>query len=175
MATQPRIPVRSVRTLSGLSIPREEFPEASGQTYNQGALVFLNGGFLQECGANPPLIMGVATRPGQNGGSNGAKRAVVDLAHPDTLFLASIDTSASEGTGVTANTDIGAMYGVTKAGVGNNAWYPDKNKTSAATRRVIIWNVWLNAQDAVTQAIGDTLGWVVFSFDPQFFQGQHTS
>jgi hypothetical protein len=118
--------------------------------------------------------MGIATRDGQSGSTAGAKTQTVDLAHPDTLFIGNIDASAA-GSGTTAATDRGKMYGITKH-AGSGKWTVDNAKTTAAQKtRVIVWNFWLNAQDGANQAIGDTLGWVVFSFDPSFFQGQKTS
>lgn len=160
-------------------MPRESFPEGSGNTYKKGALVVVDQtgshkGYLVECGANPLFIMGVATQDGQNTTNDGDKSTIVELAHPDTLFLGCVDTSASEGTGVTAASQRGKMFGVTRTTAAPNQWYVDTNKTSG-NNRVIVWNFWLNAQDGVAQAIGDTLGWVVFSFDPQFFQGNKTS
>jgi hypothetical protein len=174
VATQPRIAFRSVRTLSGLSIPREDFPEAASQTFKKGAPVFLNVGYLNEVGTDPKLVMGVATRDGQNGASAGSKTQTVELAHPDTLFVGNIDNGGSQGTGVTAATDRGKMYGITKHAA-SGKWHVDNAKAVGATSRVIVWNFWLTAQDGANQVIGDTLGWVVFSFDPQYFQGNKTS
>ncbi len=175
MATQPRIAFRAVRTLSGMSVPREEFPEAASQTFKKGAPVFLRVGYLEECGTDPVLIMGVATRDGQNGGSAGAKTQVVELAHPDTLFLGNVDDGGSQGNGVTAATTRGRMLGITKHS-STGKWHVDTAKGTAALKsRVIVWNFYLNAQDGVNQAVGDTLGWVLFSFDPGYFQGQKTS
>ena len=170
MATQPRIAIHAVRTLSGMSVPREEFPEAATQVFKKGAPVVLTAGYLGECGANPALIMGIATRDGQNGATPGAKSQVVELAHSDTLFLGNID-AGSAGTGVTAATNRGAMMGLTKH-VASGKWSVDNAKaTAAAGARVVVWGFWLNAQDGVNQAIGDTLGWVLFSFSPAYFQG----
>jgi hypothetical protein len=173
VATQPRIPFRAVRTLSGTSVPCEAFPEAATQTFAIGAPVYLLDGYLQEVGTDPKLIMGIARGAGQSGATAGAKTQVVDLAHPDTLFVGNMD-SAAGGAGVTAANQRGRMYGITKHS-GTGYWSVDSAKAVAATSRLVIWNFWLNAQDGATQAIGDTLGWVVFSFDPAYFQGNKTS
>lgn len=173
MATQPRIPFLAVRTLSGTSVPCEAFPEKASQTFKKGAPVYLLDGYLQEVGTDPKLIMGIARGDGQNGATDGAKTQTVDLAHPNTLFVGNMDSGAG-GAGVTAANQRGRMYGITKHG-GTGYWSVDSAKSVAATSRVVVWNFWLNAQDGATQAIGDTLGWVVFAFDPQFFQGNRTS
>jgi hypothetical protein len=174
VATQPRIAFRAVRTLSGMSVPREYFPDAASQTFKKGAPVFLRVGYLEECGTDPVLIMGVATRDGQNGSTAGAKSQTVELAHPDTLFLGNVD-AGSAGTGVTAATTRGRMLGITKHS-SSGKWSVDVDKGTAALKsRVVVWDFYLNAQDGATQAIGDTLGWVLFAFDPAYFQGQKTS
>jgi hypothetical protein len=172
VATHPRVGFQAVRQLSGLSIPAESFSEAASQTFHAGACVFLSAGLLNECGTNPALIMGIAARAGQNG-SSGVPKTLVYLAHPDTLFLGNSDTSASEGTGVTAAADVGKMFGVTKH-ASNGKWYVDSNKV-ASNKRVIVWKLWDGIVDGVAAAAADVLGQVFFSFDPQFFQGQRTS
>jgi hypothetical protein len=82
VATHPTIAFRALKTLSGMAVPRQEFPEAATQTFKAGAPVVLQAGYLQECGANPPLIMGIASKDGQSGASAGAKAQVVFLARP---------------------------------------------------------------------------------------------
>jgi hypothetical protein len=178
VATHPTIAFRALKTLSGMAVPRQEFPEAATQTFKAGAPVVLQAGYLQECGANPPLIMGIASKDGQSGASAGAKAQVVFLAHPDTLFIGNLDASAA-GTGVGAATDRGKMYGITKYASGGK-WSVDTDKAAAATRRVVIWDLWDEVISGTTgsatlPAWTDTVPRVVFSFDPQFFQGHRTS
>ena len=172
MATAPRIAITPVKTLTGLSVPQESFQEAATQTFSKGALVRLASGYLTECGTDPVLIMGVASRDGQNGAAAGDKSQAVYLAHPDTLFKGNLDTSGSEGNGTTAVTDRGKNYGVAKASSGGT-WYVDK--TDQTNKRVVVWDFWTAVQDGVNMAVGDTLGWILFQFDPQYFQGSHTS
>lgn len=155
-----------------MSIPRESFPEAASQTFKKGALVYLNAGYLTACGADPALIMGIATEDAHNT-TAGLYNIVVELAHPDTLFLANLDTQASEGAGTTAATDRGAMYGVKSLAASPYQWYVDKTETT--NKRVVVWDIWTAVQDGVPMAVGDTIGWVVFAFDPAYFQGSHTS
>jgi hypothetical protein len=161
-----------LKTLSGHSIPRESFPEAASQTFKKGDLVYLNGGYLTACGADPTLIMGVATSDGHNTAA-GADSTVVELAHPNTLFIGNLDTQASEGAGTTAATDRGKMYGVKALAAAPYQWYVDK--TDVTNKRVIVWDIWTAVQDGVPMAVGDIIGWVVFAFDPTYFQGLRTS
>lgn len=166
MANQPRIAVSAVRTLSGMSIPKEMFLEAASQTFKKGAFCVLNAsGHLAECGADPPLIMGVATRDGQNG-SAGVKEQVLELCHPDTLFVGNFDNGS--GTQAGAQSNIGKMYGVAKHS-SSGKWYIDS--TDQTNKRVIIWKFWGQDLDVIT----DNLCRFLFSFDPAYFQGHKTS
>jgi len=170
MATAPRIEFRAVKPLVGLSIAQESMPEAALQTFKQGAPVFLSAGYLNECAANPTLILGIASRAGQNQATAGARSQSVYLAHPDTLFLGNIDAGTA-GTGITAVTDRGKSYGIIKH-PGTGKWAVDN---AGASKRVVVWGFWDGAQDGIPMAIGDILGWVFFQFDPQYFQGSKTS
>jgi hypothetical protein len=154
MATAPFQAIRPVRSLTGLPYPRQAVPEAATQTFKLGALVVCTSGFLVECGADPALILGVASRAGQNGASAGLKENVVYLAHPDTLFVGNLDTSASEGAGVTAATDRFLTYGVAKRT--SSHWYVDKTDTT--NKRVRIFDFWNE------DAVGDVMGRVLFKF-----------
>jgi hypothetical protein len=154
MATAPFHHIRAVRSLTGLPYPRQEVPEAATQTFRIGALVVCTSGYLVECGADPALILGVASKAGQNGGSAGLKKQTVYLAHPDTLFVGNLDTSAAEGAGTTAATDRFLTYGVAKRA--SSHWYVDKTDTT--NKRVRIFDFW--DEDAV----GDIMGRVLFKF-----------
>jgi len=167
MATQAKIPIRAARTLAGTPIPRAGLPEKASSTFVRGALAFLEAatGFLIECGADPTLIMGIAQADGANNAVSGAVINIVDLAHPDTLFRGYLDTSGGEGTGTTAQTDLGKGYGVAKSASGG-IWYVDKADTT--NKRVVIWEFW--AADG--QAVGDIRHHVLFQFMVTAFQGQ---
>lgn len=154
MATAPVIPIRPVRSLTGLSYPRQAVPEAASQTFLLGALVVVTSGYLVECGADPALILGVATSAGHNKASANLVKNTVVLAHPDTLFVGNLDDSGSLGTGVTAATDRFLTYGVAKRS--SSHWYIDKADTTA--KRVRIFDFW--DEDAV----GDIGGRVIFKF-----------
>ena len=117
------------------SMPTHFAPEGASKTHVKGALLVQTSGLLTEAGADPTNVVGVAAHPGRNG-SSGARSFYLP---PDenVIFVGSIDTSASEGTGTVIATDMGAEYGVTKTaltGVNLGKWYVDKNKTGGDAR-----------------------------------------
>jgi len=142
-----------------------ELPEAATQTYKKGALVTFVAGYITECGADPALIAGIAERDGQNIATSGLKRVSVTLAHPATLFLGYLDTSAAEGAGVSAATDRGLSYGVAK-NAATGKWYIDK--TDVTAKRVTIWELWDQVSDAGLPAWGDIMTPVLFTFAAPF-------
>ena len=170
MATQPRIAISAAKALGGLSIPGENFPEQATQTFKMGAVVSLTAGYLGEAVADPTLIMGIATRDGQNGATAGAKDQLVHLAGGLTLFRGNLDNGA--GTLASAATDRGKMYGLAKHAP-SGKWYVDS--TDVTNKRVVIWDFWDGAQDGLNMVIGDNLHWVLFQFDHSYFQGARTS
>lgn len=170
MATLRRQNMRALKPLNGTSIPQESFPEAATQTFKHGAPVLLSVGYIQECGADPALILGIASRNGQNGATAGLYSQSVILAHPDTLFEANLDNAS--GTTASAHTDRGKNYGIAKH-VGTGTWYVDS--TDVTAKRVVIWGFWTGVQDGVQAAIGDLLHPCYFQFDPAYFQGSKTS
>jgi len=179
VATQPRIAFRALKTLSGMAIPVMSYPEAATQTFKAGAPVFLSNGYLNECGTDPQLIMGIATKDGQNVATAGLKSQSVILAHPDVLFLGNLDNTNTEGSTVGVATDLGKMYGLKKI-TASGKWYVDKSKAVVATSRVIIWDFWDELVSGSTgsgqiAAITDVIPQVVFAFAPGFFQGHRTS
>jgi hypothetical protein len=161
MATQAKIAMRAVRTLSGNPIPKLSVPEKASSTFKKGAVCFANAGYLDECGANPALILGLATQDAGNGASDGLNSQVVELAHVDTLFRGYLDTGASEGTGTAAATARLKAHGVTKAAAGG-VWFVDSNKTGTSGR-VVVWEAW--SESGYTDLGGaDIRPHVVFSF-----------
>lgn len=103
--THGRIAMRAFKSLGGLQIPVLRVPEKQTQTFKRGALVKMTSGYCEECGADPTLIAGIATEDGQNGASDGVKFQNIELIVPWVVYIGYIDTSASEGTGVSAATD----------------------------------------------------------------------
>jgi hypothetical protein len=159
MATQARIEMRAVRTVLGTPVPKVRVPENAAASFKKGALVLVQAadGMLEECGADPSLILGCATRQGQAGGSDGTYSQEVEVAYPGVLFRGYLDTSASEGAGTTAATDRFKQYGVAK-NAATGKWYVDKSDTT--NDRVVIWEFW----DGDGQAVGDIMHHVIFSF-----------
>jgi hypothetical protein len=169
MATQAKIAMRAARTIFGTPVPRLSWPEKASSTFKKGAVVFANAGFLDEAGANPALILGLACQDAQNGASDGAKSQLVELATPSTIFRGYLDTSAGEGTGTGAATDLQKGYGTTKSATGG-VWYVDKNKTGANVRTVI-WELWASVENGVQVVIGDIRPPILFTFTWANFQG----
>lgn len=168
--TQPRIAFSAVKPLAGLSLVAESFPEKASSTFKMGACVFTTVGYLTECGADPPLIMGIASRDGQNGGSDGTYSQTVYLAHPTNLFKGNLDNGS--GNVASAATDRGKMYGIAKHS-SSGKWYVDT--TDVTNKRVVVWGFWDGAQDGAAGGIGDNLTAIYFAFDPAYFQGLKTS
>src|SRR5262245_7100013 len=166
MSTQGKIAIRCVRTLAGTPIIKAAVPEKASQTFLKGALVFIEAatGFLIECGADPASILGVATADGANNAVSGAVTQVVELAHPDNLFRGYLDTSAAEGAGTSAQTDLFKGYGVFKSASGVANWFVDKTDTTA--KRTFIWEFW----GETGYAVGDIRTHVIFSFMQANFQ-----
>jgi hypothetical protein len=162
MATSPRVHMRAVRNLYGTLIPVQEFKEAADCAFSIGAPVVLTSGYIDECGADPALILGLARKAGQDGTAAGDKSNLVEMAAPGVLFMGNLSNAGD--TAVTAQTSIGAVYGIAKHS-SSGKWYVDDGDTSAD--RVVIWDFWL--QDS--EVIGDLRGRVVFAFDPTYFQG----
>ena len=71
MATSPRIAFTAVRTLNGMGIPRQEFKEAASTTFKAGAPLVVASGYANECGDDPALIVGIASKDGQGGSEAG--------------------------------------------------------------------------------------------------------
>jgi hypothetical protein len=154
--------------LIGYSVAQEAFPEAATQTFKQGACVVLASGYLQEAGADPTVVMGIASGPGHNKASVNLVQQSVYLAGFGNLFQGNLDDGAA---GVqTAATDRGLSYGIAKHS-GTGTWYVDKTETTA--KRVVVWGFWLGVCDGVQAAVGDTLGQIFFAFDATYFQGAH--
>jgi hypothetical protein len=124
----------------------------------------MNAGYLDECGADPSLILGIAETAGSNNATDGGVNNVVELAHPDVLYRGYFDDSTSEGTGVSAATDLFKKYGVAKAATGG-VWFVDKADTT--NNRVTIWEFWSEPG----YAVADIRTHVLFGFLYANFQG----
>jgi hypothetical protein len=162
--THGRAPFRAVKTLSGMSIPAHNFPEAATQTFKAGAPVTLTAGYIAETGTDGAKILGIASRDGQNA-PVGVRNQVVILAHPDTVFLGNLSDAA--GTLVSAATHRGAAIGMAKD-VPSGKWYLDAGEATVKQAVIIdFWDGVINGQQA---AIGDTLHPVYFVFTAAAYQ-----
>lgn len=109
------------------------FQQAAVPTYKKGYPVVLTAGLINECGAAPAAILGIAlqdnsTNPGYNAANNPAPitgqstTSSVALANDSTQFVGQLVNGSAVVIAPT-NADIGAVYGVSKQGV---AWRVDK-------------------------------------------------
>lgn len=125
-----------VAAMQGLSaVPMRQAAVESSQVYIRGAVLIDVSGEIELAGANPVDIVGIAVA--KNPPSNTPQETGQYIpALPMIEMEANIDTSASLGTGVIAQTDLWAHYGVTEDPSG--FWYVDKNKAAATDVRVVI-------------------------------------
>jgi hypothetical protein len=109
------------------------FREAASQTFKKGApLVFsgavnTGGNTVAEGGTDPTLIVGIAEEAGENNAVAGAKKVRCTPLLGDYVFegiLGNGDTTDY----TLAVTDIGDVYGITKAA--DSGWFVDKQKAA---------------------------------------------
>lgn len=108
-----------------------QYPLADGAEFIEGALVVLTAGEVDECGADPALILGTALH---DAGAD---------PDPSVLLVALADANATfvmQGTSAPALTDIGVEYGVAKHADGH--WIVDK--TDVVAPRVVVEKVYLS-------------------------------
>ncbi len=122
------------------SMPCKFGPEGASKTHLRGAPLVYSSGNLQEAGADPTTVVGVAAHAGRNVAA-GARSFFIP-PEENVVFVGSLDTSAGEGTGTVAATDLGVEYGITKSAQAGattlNKWYVDKNKTGGSARVKVV-------------------------------------
>lgn len=131
-----RLPFEMAGMQGLAAVPKHEAPVAAAQTWVRGAVLIQNGsGELEEGGANPTAIVGVALA--KHPPTNTPEGEGYHIpARENIEFIASVDDSAAIDTGAIAAGDLYTAYGITEDGSG--VWYIDKNKTAAADVRVRI-------------------------------------
>jgi hypothetical protein len=97
-------------------------PEKASQTYKIGALLVLNGGYIEEAGTAPATIWGIAAQAGQNGSTDGAKTALVWRLVAGDQYEVSFEDSY-------AVADVGGNYGLVKDAT-SGFWYVDDGDTN---------------------------------------------
>ena len=121
--------------------------EDTAQTFYDGALVVMVAGYVQECGANPTRIDGVAIGPALNLTAHGPSH-MFTLPNDDMIYEISVDKASAQGGAgaILTQAQIGTTFGVTKDTLGSSAagtplyWYLDVDK-SAANQRVLLIGV----------------------------------
>lgn len=142
-------------TASGPSLGINAHPvidglEVNSSTFLRGAVLIDSGsGTLQEAGANPADIVGVAILAGQNGTSKTTK---FNPAIRGVVFEGQIDQDA--GDLALLQTHLWGKYGITKEAT-SGYWYVDVDKTGANARVVVV---------GFKSAVGDTKARVYFVF-----------
>lgn len=145
--------IRPAYRMGLASTPGDRSPESALQTFTKGAVLVASGGFLEEGGANPTAIVGVADEPGQNGATDGAKTTHYTPALSDIVFEAILDSAGALGARAIAATDLWTEVGITKHADGS--WYLDVDKVGATGRARII---------RFKDPVGTLLGRVFFIF-----------
>lgn len=110
-----------------------QYPIATGETFIEGALVLLNAGEIEECGADPALIAGVALHDA--GADPDTSSVLVALASSEGTFVL-------QGSSAPVAADVGVEYGVAKDADG--IWYVDK--TDVVATRVVVEKVYLDRE-----------------------------
>lgn len=103
-----------------------ERPLNAAATFTEGALVVTTAGVLNECGADPALILGCALHDA--GADPDPTVCLVALATAESTFI-------MQGNVAPVAADVGASYGITKDADG--IWHVDKTKLAAAFRVVV--------------------------------------
>jgi hypothetical protein len=136
MATVTRNRARVARTISGNSPQVLKLPEAASQTFKKGELVYLNGGYVTEIGANPSLILGMADEDGHNGATDGLYNVFVVIANMDTIFEVHKTNSTGVGSVVTAVTDVGKEFAIYRDTT--NSWFTAYDGEGANSRLICL-------------------------------------
>jgi len=127
--------IEAIEWAYGIGIPSSG-PEAATQTFLKGDLVTYSSGYLQECGADPSLIAGVALDAGGNTTSAGDQQcSYMPLA--GNVFKATLAQAAANTT--SAATDIGKKYGVIVRTAAPLVWVVDSSETSSTRCVILNW------------------------------------
>lgn len=112
-----------------------EYDLATAADFTEGAFVVIAAGEVDECGANPAEILGVALHAsgvlpfdGEEHGYSFEGKVLVAVAKSKSTFI-------MQGSAAPAATDEGVAYGITKDA--DDVWYVDKAKTGANARVIV--------------------------------------
>lgn len=107
-----------------------ERPLATDAAFLEGALVVTTAGELDECGADPELILGCALHDA--GADPDTTICLVALATAESTFV-------MQGSAAPVEADVGVRYGVAKDADG--VWFVDKAKVLEAVQRVVVEDI----------------------------------
>jgi hypothetical protein len=86
------------------------YPEAASQSFVKGEFVYLDSGYVKECGDNPTAILGMAMDDAHSSTAGAYKVGVAVFSDNTILEMNKVNSSDS---GVaTAYSDIGAVFGI---------------------------------------------------------------
>ena len=150
-----RLPIQ-IAANENLATRMRTAPVDAAATWVRGAVLVDVTGELEEGGADPTSIVGIANHdhpPTNEFATDIGKHAP---ALPGYEFEASVDDSSAIDTGAIAATDQYTAFGITEDASG--VWYVDKNKTAAGDVRVRVTKL--------LDAVGTVNGRVRFVFLP---------
>lgn len=102
-------------------------PEAATQTFLKGAPLAWNGGYLEEAGADPAAIVGIAAEDGHNS-TNAGDDTITYVPLAGNVFEANLAQAAANTT--SAATNLGTAYGIVKRTTGTAHWVVDSSDTT---------------------------------------------
>ena len=150
-----RTAIQTAALKTGHSVPQSQAPVDAAAVYKKGAVLVVVSNELEEGGANPVNIAGIANHDNPPANTPAETGLFVE-AREWMEFVGSIDDNTDLGNGAIAAADLFTAYGITEDT--NGIWYVDKGKTAAADVRVRITRF--------LDAVGTTNGRVAFQFLP---------
>jgi len=125
---------RCIGTLTGHAVVSLNYPEAASQVFVDGDFVYLTGGYLTLCGADPTVILGMALDPAHNVAA-GLYQIRVALACEMNLFGLSV-YHATAGNNKIEATDMGSLFDIAMSAAGK--WVVDKAVSTTTSRVKVI-------------------------------------
>lgn len=170
MATVTKSKMTQVRSLVGGTPTPLTFGEAATQTYVQGEVVFLSGGYCTEiAGDTPSQILGVAGQAANNDAVANTHETSVFLAQPSTVFEANLLATGLADYVLTA-ADVGKYVGIQRDTTNSKVYLNVTPPNGGANVRACIIGI-----DTRTSAVGDTNARVHFVWLQNFVQMNSTS
>lgn len=148
----PTIPKQAIEVAWNVGKPVvRHYAEKAGQTFKKGAVLTLDANrYVQEGGADPDAIVGVANEDAHNTAADGDRKVQVVLPMKDTFFIGNIGGAVA-----TAQAQLLKAYGLVKEG---DNWHVDT--ADVVNTRVVVEDFIIRPD----MVLGDTNGLVLFTF-----------